>query len=37
MNNIFVVGPEVKGESQIGYKRYLDQFTKVRDNIIIKG
>jgi hypothetical protein len=32
MNNIFVVGPEVKGESQIGYKRYLEQFT----NILLK-
>ena len=23
MNNIFVVGPEVNGESQIGYKKYM--------------
>lgn len=34
MNNIFVVGPEVKGESQIGYKRYLDQFTNILLNTI---
>ena len=34
MNNIFVVGPEVKGKSQIGYKRYLDQFTKILLNTI---
>ena len=33
-NNIFVVGPEVKGESQIGYKRYLDQFTNILLNTI---
>lgn len=34
MNNIFVVGSEVKGESQIGYKRYLDQFTNILLNTI---
>ena len=34
MNNIFVVGPEVKGESQIGYKRYLEQFTNILLNTI---
>lgn len=34
MNNIFVVGPEVKGDSQIGYKRYLDQFTNILLNSI---
>lgn len=27
MDNIFVVGSEVQGESQIGYQRYLDKFT----------
>ena len=34
MNNIYVVGPEVKGESQIGYKRYLEQFTNILLNTI---
>lgn len=34
MKNIFVVGPEVKGDSQIGYKRYLDQFTNILLNTI---
>ena len=34
INNIFVVGPEVKGESQIGYKRYLNQFTNILLNTI---
>lgn len=34
MNNLFVVGPEVKGESQIGYGRYLDKFTDVLLNTI---
>ncbi|MCI6995404.1 MAG: AAA family ATPase [Eubacterium sp.] len=34
MNNIFVVGPEVKGESQIGYERYLDKFTDILLNTI---
>ena len=41
MENIFVVGPEVKGKSQIGYKRYFDQFTNVLlhtiNNISITG
>lgn len=27
MRNLFVVGREVEGESQIGYQRYLDMFT----------
>lgn len=34
MNNIFVVGSEVKGDSQIGYERYLDQFTNILLNTI---
>lgn len=34
MNNIFVVGSEVKGESQIGYNRYLDEFTNILVNTI---
>lgn len=34
MNNIFVVGPEVKGESQIGYERYLNKFTDILLNTI---
>ena len=34
MNNIFVVGSEVKGESQIGYERYLNKFTEVLLNTI---
>lgn len=34
MNNIFVVGPEVEGESQIGYNRYLDKFTNILLNTI---
>lgn len=34
MKNIFVVGPEVKGDSQIGYKRYLEQFTNILLNTI---
>lgn len=41
MENIFVVGPEVNGESQIGYKRYLDNFTDILlhtiNNISITG
>lgn len=41
LNNIFVVGPEVKGESQIGYNRYLEKFTNIllntRNNISITG
>ncbi len=41
MNNIFVVGSEVKGESQIGYERYLDKFTDILlhtiNNISITG
>ena len=41
LDNIFVVGPEVKGKSQIGYKRYLDQFTNILlhtiNNISITG
>ncbi len=34
MDNIFVVGSEVQGESQIGYKRYLYQFTNILLNTI---
>ena len=34
MNNIFVVGSEVKGESQIGYERYLNKFTEILLNTI---
>lgn len=34
MNNIFVVGSEVKGESQIGYRRYLEQFANILLNTI---
>ena len=34
MNNIFVVGSEVKGESQIGYDRYLNKFTEILLNTI---
>ena len=34
MKNIFVVGSEVKGESQIGYRRYLDTFTDILLNTI---
>lgn len=34
MKNIFVVGSEVKDESQIGYKRYLDQFVNILLNTI---
>lgn len=41
MNNIFVVGSEVKGESQIGYRRYLEQFANILldtiNNISITG
>lgn len=41
MDNIFVVGPEVKGKSQIGYKRYLSRFTDILlhtiNNISITG
>lgn len=40
-NNIFVVGTEVRDESQIGYRRYIDDFTKkllnTRNNISITG
>ena len=34
LNNLFVVGPEVKGESQIGYERYLEKFTDILLNTI---
>lgn len=41
MKNIFVVGSEVRGESQIGYERYLDKFTEILldtvNNISITG
>ena len=41
MKNIFIVGSEVKGESQIGYERYLDKFTEILldtiNNISITG
>lgn len=33
-NNVFVVGSEVQGESQIGYKRYIDKFTDILTNTI---
>lgn len=34
MKNIFVVGSEVRGESQIGYNRYLNKFTDILLNTI---
>lgn len=34
VNNIFVVGSEVRGESQIGYIRYIDKFTQILLNTI---
>ena len=34
MNNIFVVGSEVKGESQIGYHRYIEKFTDILINTV---
>ena len=41
MKNIFVVGSEVRGESQIGYERYLEKFTEILldtiNNISITG
>lgn len=33
MNNIFVVGPEVTGESQIGYHRYIDELSRVLSTV----
>lgn len=40
-NNIFVVGPEVRGESQIGYQRYIADFSNkllgTRNNISLTG
>jgi Archaeal ATPase. len=41
VKNLFVVGPEVSGKSQIGYKRYLEKFTDILlstiNNISITG
>lgn len=34
MKNIFVVGSEVSGESQIGYQRYIDKFTDILTNTV---
>ena len=34
MKNIFVVGSEVKGESQIGYERYINRFAEMLVNTV---